>query len=82
MYDKYLRTKALSIVYACVSMLGVMSGVYKVPFWNLTKATVYKDCLGVSSFSTILGGNQCVGNTHAKTMDGTVLYHLRTPCAF
>ncbi|KAI5352988.1 hypothetical protein L3X38_005880 [Prunus dulcis] len=29
MYDKYLRTKALSIVYSCISMLGVMSGVYK-----------------------------------------------------
>ncbi|XP_044490398.1 importin-9 isoform X2 [Mangifera indica] len=28
-YDKYLRTKALSIVYSCTSMLGVMSGVYK-----------------------------------------------------
>ncbi|KGN52025.1 importin-9 isoform X1 [Cucumis sativus] len=29
MYDKYLRTKALSVVYSCISMLGVMSGVYK-----------------------------------------------------
>eukprot|EP00257_Ricinus_communis_P024920 XP_025012334.1 importin-9 isoform X3 [Ricinus communis] len=29
MYDNYLRTKALSIVYSCTSMLGVMSGVYK-----------------------------------------------------
>ncbi|XP_034199344.1 importin-9 isoform X1 [Prunus dulcis] len=29
MYDKYLRTKALSIIYSCISMLGVMSGVYK-----------------------------------------------------
>ncbi|GJU67295.1 hypothetical protein Tco_1253554 [Tanacetum coccineum] len=28
-YDKTLRTKALSIVYSCTSMLGVMSGVYK-----------------------------------------------------
>ncbi|TQD87913.1 hypothetical protein C1H46_026550 [Malus baccata] len=28
-YDKYLRTKSLSIVYSCISMLGVMSGVYK-----------------------------------------------------
>ncbi|KAJ0455066.1 putative importin-beta domain, armadillo-like helical [Helianthus annuus] len=28
-YDKPLRTKALSIVYSCTSMLGVMSGVYK-----------------------------------------------------
>ncbi|CAH9119623.1 unnamed protein product [Cuscuta europaea] len=28
-YDKALRTKALSIVYACISMLGTMSGVYK-----------------------------------------------------
>ncbi|XP_024018243.1 importin-9 isoform X1 [Morus notabilis] len=27
-YDKYLRAKALSIVYSCTSMLGVMSGVY------------------------------------------------------
>ncbi|XP_039044693.1 importin-9-like [Hibiscus syriacus] len=29
-YNKYLRTKALSIVYACTSMLGAMSGVYQV----------------------------------------------------
>lgn len=29
-YDNYLRTKALSIVYSCFSMLGMMSGVYKV----------------------------------------------------
>ncbi|XP_071692236.1 uncharacterized protein [Rutidosis leptorrhynchoides] len=28
-YDKLLRTKALSVVYCCTSMLGVMSGVYK-----------------------------------------------------
>ncbi|XVE74462.1 hypothetical protein DITRI_Ditri12bG0018900 [Diplodiscus trichospermus] len=28
-YNKYLRTKALSIVYACTSMLGAMSGVYQ-----------------------------------------------------
>ncbi|XP_022724953.1 importin-9 isoform X2 [Durio zibethinus] len=28
-YSKYLRTKALSIVYACTSMLGAMSGVYQ-----------------------------------------------------
>ncbi|XP_057447978.1 uncharacterized protein LOC130739637 [Lotus japonicus] len=28
-YDTYLRTKALSIVYSCSSMLGTMSGVYK-----------------------------------------------------
>ncbi|XP_038707498.1 importin-9 [Tripterygium wilfordii] len=28
-YDKYLRAKALSIVYSCISMLGTMSGVYK-----------------------------------------------------
>ncbi|KAK4376525.1 hypothetical protein RND71_002821 [Anisodus tanguticus] len=28
-YEKPLRMKALSIVYACTSMLGVMSGVYK-----------------------------------------------------
>ncbi|XP_076929084.1 uncharacterized protein LOC143593298 [Bidens hawaiensis] len=28
-YDKPLRTKALSIVYSCTSMVGVMSGVYK-----------------------------------------------------
>ncbi|KAL7610873.1 hypothetical protein Lser_V15G11924 [Lactuca serriola] len=28
-YDKPLRTKALSIVYSCTSMIGVMSGVYK-----------------------------------------------------
>ncbi|XP_050223595.1 uncharacterized protein LOC126673482 [Mercurialis annua] len=28
-YDKYLRAKALSIVYACTSMLGAMSEVYK-----------------------------------------------------
>lgn len=52
MYDKYLRTKALSIVYSCISMLGVMSGVYKVSFWNLISAIVYQeqDCLRVSSF--------------------------------
>ncbi|KAL5553552.1 hypothetical protein UlMin_040953 [Ulmus minor] len=29
LYDKYLRAKALSIVYSCASMLGAMSGVYK-----------------------------------------------------
>ncbi|TYH96502.1 hypothetical protein ES332_A12G181700v1 [Gossypium tomentosum] len=29
-YNKYLRTKALSVVYACTSMLGTMSGVYQV----------------------------------------------------
>ncbi|KAK9276415.1 hypothetical protein L1049_005948 [Liquidambar formosana] len=28
-YDKPLRTKALSIVYSCISVLGLMSGVYK-----------------------------------------------------
>ncbi|CAK7326471.1 unnamed protein product [Dovyalis caffra] len=28
-YDNYLRTKALTIVHSCTSMLGVMSGVYK-----------------------------------------------------
>ncbi|KAK3031786.1 hypothetical protein RJ639_036938, partial [Escallonia herrerae] len=28
-YDKSLRTRALSIVYSCTSMLGVMSGAYK-----------------------------------------------------
>lgn len=28
-YDKSLRTKALTIVYSCTSMLAVMSGVYK-----------------------------------------------------
>ena len=49
-YDKYLRTKALSVVYSCISMLGAMSGVYKVPFWNLTGAIVYQDCLRVSFF--------------------------------
>lgn len=29
-YDKILRAKALSIVHSCSSVLGVMSGVYKV----------------------------------------------------
>ncbi|XP_062111240.1 uncharacterized protein LOC133822814 isoform X2 [Humulus lupulus] len=28
-YDKYLRAKALSIIYSCISMLGAMSGVYR-----------------------------------------------------
>ncbi|KAJ6978399.1 hypothetical protein NC653_018208 [Populus alba x Populus x berolinensis] len=28
-YDNYLRTKALTIVYSCVSVLGIMSGEYK-----------------------------------------------------
>ncbi|KFK44558.1 hypothetical protein AALP_AA1G272600 [Arabis alpina] len=28
-YDKYIRGKALSIVYSCISVLGAMSGVYK-----------------------------------------------------
>ncbi|XP_077222247.1 ARM repeat superfamily protein isoform X1 [Tasmannia lanceolata] len=28
-YEKPLRTKALSILYSCTSMLGVMSGIYK-----------------------------------------------------
>ena len=31
-YDPYIRSKVLSIVYSCTSMLGTMSGVYKV-FW-------------------------------------------------
>ncbi|XP_057528607.1 uncharacterized protein LOC130807420 isoform X4 [Amaranthus tricolor] len=34
-YDKSLRTKALSIVYSCTSMLGTMSGAYKVETTNL-----------------------------------------------
>ncbi|KAL5826158.1 hypothetical protein ACOSQ4_017955 [Xanthoceras sorbifolium] len=34
-YDKYLRTKALSIVYSCTSMLGVMTGVYKTEMYTL-----------------------------------------------
>nr|KYP60289.1 Importin-9 [Cajanus cajan] len=28
-YDPYIRTKALSVIYSCTSMLGTMSGVYK-----------------------------------------------------
>ncbi|KAM5578631.1 hypothetical protein ABKV19_008777, partial [Rosa sericea] len=28
-YDKYLRTKSYSIVYSCIAVLGVMSGVFK-----------------------------------------------------
>ncbi|XP_060669537.1 uncharacterized protein LOC107428072 isoform X1 [Ziziphus jujuba] len=36
-YDKYLRTKALSIVYSCISMLGVMSGVYRTETTALLK---------------------------------------------
>ncbi|KAK8470696.1 hypothetical protein PHAVU_003G034100 [Phaseolus vulgaris] len=28
-YDPYIRSKALSIIYSCTSMLGTMSGVYK-----------------------------------------------------
>ncbi|PKI40398.1 hypothetical protein CRG98_039244 [Punica granatum] len=28
-YDKYLRAKALSIVYSCISLLGAVSGVFK-----------------------------------------------------
>ncbi|XP_059445702.1 uncharacterized protein LOC132177414 isoform X1 [Corylus avellana] len=28
-YDKYIRTKTLSIVYSCTSVLGAVSGVYK-----------------------------------------------------
>ncbi|PRQ56360.1 hypothetical protein RchiOBHm_Chr1g0334921 [Rosa chinensis] len=28
--DKYLRTKSYSIVYSCIAVMGVMSGVYKV----------------------------------------------------
>uniref|UniRef100_A0A803QQJ7 Importin-9 n=1 Tax=Cannabis sativa TaxID=3483 RepID=A0A803QQJ7_CANSA len=28
-YDKYLRAKALSIIYSCISMLGAMCGVYR-----------------------------------------------------
>ncbi|XP_040362196.1 uncharacterized protein LOC112165124 [Rosa chinensis] len=27
--DKYLRTKSYSIVYSCIAVMGVMSGVYK-----------------------------------------------------
>ncbi|KAK1551997.1 hypothetical protein Q3G72_008654 [Acer saccharum] len=34
-YDKYLRTKALSIIYSCTSMLGMMSGVYKTEMYTL-----------------------------------------------
>ena len=34
-YDKSAHTKALSIVYACTSMLGVMIGVYKAETSNL-----------------------------------------------
>ncbi|KAJ4710633.1 importin-9-like [Melia azedarach] len=34
-YDRYLRTKALSIVYSCTAMLGVMSGLYKTEMYAL-----------------------------------------------
>ncbi|KAF3430975.1 hypothetical protein FNV43_RR25705 [Rhamnella rubrinervis] len=36
-YDKYLRTKALSIVYSCISILGVISGVYRTETTALLK---------------------------------------------
>ncbi|XP_006484371.1 uncharacterized protein LOC102610802 isoform X1 [Citrus sinensis] len=34
-YDRYVRTKALSIVYSCTAMLGVMSGVCKTEMFAL-----------------------------------------------
>ncbi|KAM7276774.1 hypothetical protein ACFE04_018640 [Oxalis oulophora] len=36
-YDKYLRTKAISIVYSCTSMLGDMSMVYKTETTDLMR---------------------------------------------
>ncbi|XP_022957048.1 importin-9 [Cucurbita moschata] len=51
-YDKYLRTKALSVVYSCISMLGAMSGVYK----EETRALVIPMLKPwMEQFSSILG---------------------------
>ncbi|KAJ9163429.1 hypothetical protein P3X46_023097 [Hevea brasiliensis] len=51
-YDNYLRTKALSIVYSCTSMLGAMSGVYKTETSALM-TTMLKPLM--DQFSMILG---------------------------
>lgn len=48
-YDKHLRAKALSIVYSCTSMLGVMSGVYRVFLISLVFC-----CPGAWSLSIVL----------------------------
>lgn len=50
-YDKPLRTKALSIVYSCTSMLGVMTGVYKTETSNLMMPMLKP---WMDQFSTIL----------------------------
>ncbi|KAG7032125.1 Importin-9, partial [Cucurbita argyrosperma subsp. argyrosperma] len=51
-YDKYLRTKALSVVYSCISILGAMSGVYK----EETRALVIPMLKPwMEQFSSILG---------------------------
>lgn len=46
-YDKYLRAKALSIVYSCISLLGAVSGVFKVISLVLLLITV----IGSATFS-------------------------------
>ncbi|QCD89874.1 Armadillo-type fold [Vigna unguiculata] len=50
-YDKYIRSKALSIIYSCTSMLGTMSGVYKAETSSLI-APLLKPWMG--QFSSIL----------------------------
>ncbi|KAK4765273.1 hypothetical protein SAY86_026363 [Trapa natans] len=50
-YDKYLRAKALSIVYSCISLLGAVSGVYKSQASGIVK-TILKSW--INEFVTIL----------------------------
>ncbi|XP_047148479.1 importin-9-like [Vigna umbellata] len=50
-YDTYIRSKALSIIYSCTSMLGTMSGVYKAETSSLI-APLVKPWMG--QFSSIL----------------------------
>ncbi|KAJ8771237.1 hypothetical protein K2173_026124 [Erythroxylum novogranatense] len=51
-YDKYLCAKALSIVYSSTSILGTMSGVYKMET-NALMAPMIKAWM--DQFSVILG---------------------------
>ena len=49
-YDKYIRSKALSIIYSCTSMLGTMSGVYKV-FCHLCDCELIEWIIGLVCFT-------------------------------
>ncbi|KAI5678745.1 hypothetical protein M9H77_09695 [Catharanthus roseus] len=50
-YDTFLRTKALSIIYSCISVLGVMSGVYKTETTGLMSQMIQP---WIEQFSSIL----------------------------